>query len=521
MTPQQNKTMHLAVLLVIIVSAFFLRFYDIENIPSGIYPDEAVNGMDALRANETGKYQLFYPDNNGREGLFINLQALSIKTFGNNVPALKLWSAIFGTLAVLGVFLLSREIFRSERAGLISAYLTAFSFWAINFSRIGFRAIMVPFILSFSFYFLLKGFRTKKYLPFVLSGLIFGLGFHTYIAFRIAPAIVLALLFFMLITQKRFIMNFWKQVLIFGVGVMITLSPMIWEFKTHPEYLESRSASVSIFAPEMNEGKLVQTFLRSFGMSLAKYNFWGDQNWRHNYPPYPILDPIIGIAFLTGFIYVIFKAFHLLYLRFRQDVHDEKLYMYFLLLAWFACMLAPEFLTAEGLPHALRAIGTIPVVMIFATIPFLWLLGKIESQSYSVRIVLLSLIAAAFVFIGVFNTVKYFVFFKNNPMQHVSFSTNLKDLAYQMRTYPDYVEKYVIAENMERIPIKFLNHSMPNTFYIYPGEISSVNPAAEFVILLTDEGLIEKIRQSFPDAQITLFENFPGDKFWEIKRKSF
>ena len=505
-------------LLAIIAAAFFLRFADIENIPSGIYPDEAVNGMDALRAIETGNYQLFYPDNNGREGLFINIQAFFIKLMGPSVLSLKLASILIGTLTVFGVFLLSKEIFRSARAGLISAYLTAFSFWAINFSRIGFRAIMVPLILSFSFYFLLKGFRSKKYSPFIFSGLIFGLGFHTYIAFRIAPAIVGALFVFMLITQKHFIRNFWKQIIVFGAATLITLSPMIYEFYTHPEYLESRSASISVFAPEMNQGKLVPTIARSFVLSLVKYNFWGDQNWRHNYPPYPILDPIVGITFLAGFLYVIAKAFHLLWLRFRHDVHDEKLYLYFFLLAWFFAMLAPEFLTAEGLPHALRAIGTLPVVMIFATIPFLWIMGKIPKHGYSLRVVILSVLAGAFIFIATFNTLKYFVFFKNNQKQHESFNANLKDMAYRLRTYPAGTQKYVIAESMERIPVKFLNPDLPDTHYVYPGELDSLQPQGDFVILLTDSHLIGRVRSQFPDLTVTEYKNFPDDKMWELKQ---
>lgn len=520
MKPKNKKFLHLLLLLAIITSAFFLRFTGIENLPSGIYPDEAVNGVNAQDANRTGDYRLFYTDNNGREGLFINIQAFFIKLLGPSVLALKLASIIFGTLTVLGVYLLSREIFRSDRAGLVSAYLTTFSYWTINFSRIGFRAIMAPLILSFSFYFLLKGIRSKKYTDFIFAGLIFGLGFHTYIAFRIAPAIVVVLLFFVLITQKHFIKNFWKQILIFGVATFITLSPMIYEFYTHPEYLESRSASVSIFSPEMNEGKPVQTGLRSLALSLVKYNFWGDQNWRHNYPPYPILDPVVGTAFLTGLIYIVFKSLHLLWLRFRHGVREEKFYLYFFLLAWLFAMLAPEFLTAEGLPHALRSIGTQPVVMIIATIPFLWLMGKISKNSYhSTKIAMFSLLAGAFIFIGVFNTVKYFVFFQNNPKQHSSFNANLKDLGYLLRTYPAETSKYVISGNMERVPVKYLNPETQNVTYLYKEDFLTLEPSGDFVVLMYDRhfDVISKVLSSNPEAVVTEFEKFPGDKFWEIK----
>ncbi|EKE15846.1 MAG: glycosyl transferase family 39 [uncultured bacterium] len=518
----QNKNLTVWIILfAIILAAFFLRFYNIENLPSGIYPDEAVNGIDAYGAQLTGNYQLFYPDNNGREGLFINLQALSIKFLGNTVTALKLWSIIFGTLTVLGVFLLSQEIFRSYRAGLISAYLTAFSYWAINFSRIGFRAIMVPLITTFSFYFLLRGFRTKKYINFILSGLIFGLGFHTYIAFRITPVIVVALLIFLSAFHKHFVKIFWKQILIFGIAAFITLSPMIYEFYTHPEYLESRSASVSIFSPEMNKGNIVTTFFRSLGLSLVKYNFWGDQNWRHNYPPYPILNPIVGITFLTGLLYTIYKTFHLLWLRYKHNIRDEKFFLYLFILTWFVCMLVPEFLTAEGLPHSLRSIGTLPTVMILATIPFLWIIGKIQTYSYSLKITAISLLAASFIFIGIFDPIKYFLFFQNNPKQHSSFNANLKDIAYYIQTLPKNTIKYIVAGNMERIPIKYLNPTLPNAFYVHPDQLSSIKPTGNFVIVTTPDqayNVSHYIEKMFPAIKKIEHENLPGDKFFEFKK---
>ena len=69
-------------LLGIIVLAIFLRFWDFKSIPPGLYPDEAMNGNNATEAIAYRHFKVFYPDNNGREGLFINLQAVSISIFG-------------------------------------------------------------------------------------------------------------------------------------------------------------------------------------------------------------------------------------------------------------------------------------------------------------------------------------------------------------------------------------------------------------------------------------------------------
>ena len=71
-----------------------------------------MNGNNALEALETGDFKIFYPENNGREGLFINIQALSLKVFGAEPWALRIVSAIFGFLTVLGLYFLARILFK-------------------------------------------------------------------------------------------------------------------------------------------------------------------------------------------------------------------------------------------------------------------------------------------------------------------------------------------------------------------------------------------------------------------------
>ena len=82
----------------------------------------------------------------------MNLQSISVNYFGAYPWALRIVSGIFGVLTVLGLFLLTRVLW-GDRIALLSSYLMAISFWAVNFSRIGFRAIMLPFVLVWAFYF--------------------------------------------------------------------------------------------------------------------------------------------------------------------------------------------------------------------------------------------------------------------------------------------------------------------------------------------------------------------------------
>ncbi|MCX6765577.1 MAG: glycosyltransferase family 39 protein [Candidatus Moranbacteria bacterium] len=521
MKNRNEKIANAILISAIVLTALFLRIYKIDSIPAGIYPDESVNGTDAILANETGDYKIFYTNNYGREGLFMNLISFSIKIFGNTILGIKFWSILFGTLTVLGIYLLTKELFRSTRSGLIAAYLLAFSFWAINFSRISFRAIMVPFLLTFSFYFLFRGLRTKHYLNFILAGLIFGLGFHTYIAFRIAPLILVSLFIILLINRKNFLKENWKPIIVFAIAILVVVSPMLYDFVKHPEHFQSRSGSISVFSSEVNKGHLFETLGKSLGLSLIKYNFWGDQNWRHNYPPYPILNPIAGFFFLTGLIYLVIKTAHLLILRFRHGVRDKKFEIYLFLLAWFVVMLMPEFLTAEGLPHALRSIGTMPVVFIIATISILWVLGRAGRAGYFFKLSVISLLAIAFISIGATETIKYFVFWNHRPEQHGQFNENLKNMSLYLNSTPASIHKYVFVNGSGKIMedgLPISAHVIKYLTYRKAGEVIFLKRGSDIVlekpmvIILMgyNQGVIDRLKTFYPNAKVEKIDSRPG-----------
>src|SRR3989344_6853624 len=191
------------ILLIIVVAAVF-RLSGLSSIPPGLYPDEAMNGNNAIRALEFNDYKVFYLENNGREGLFINLQALSLKVFGYYIWALRIVPAIAGILTVLGLYLLAKQLFNWQIAA-FSSYLMAIAFWHVNFSRIGFRAILAPILLVWGFYFLWRGLSSGKLWNFAASAILWGLGFYTYIAFRAMPlSLILVLLAYWHATKKDF-----------------------------------------------------------------------------------------------------------------------------------------------------------------------------------------------------------------------------------------------------------------------------------------------------------------------------
>ncbi|NTU67052.1 MAG: hypothetical protein HGB08_03980 [Candidatus Moranbacteria bacterium] len=509
------------ILIAILAIGFFLRIYNIDHAPPGVYPDEAVNGMDAVQAEESGNYQWFYTANNGREGLFMNMIAMSFKFFGISPLSLRIPSIVFGTLTILGTYLVAKELFQKERVGLLAGYLVAVSYWSINFSRISFRAILVPFILSFSFYFLFRAVRTKKWYDFAAGGLIFGIGLHTYIAFRIAPLILVVALMSFMLSRKDFLKEYWKGILIFITGTIITVAPILYTFYIHPEYLSSRTASVSILSPDVNQGHLFATFFRSFGLSLAKYNFWGDQNWRHNYPPYPVLDIASGIAFLFGIAYSFIRLFHLLWNRIVDGYRNSRLDKHVFLISWFFIMLVPEFMTAEGLPHALRSIGTLPAVFILAAMTFDYFFRYAERHTPFFRKLNAAMVIIVLLSIGIFNSIKYHLFWAHKTEAASSFERPLMDISEYLHTLPLQQEKIVFAESMQRIPIQVFDWKMPNTEYLYSGQINEFSPTSDnFIVILTDknDAIISHIQDKFPELALKERKDAYGLSFYTLSK---
>lgn len=316
------------------------------------------------------------------------------------------YNALFGTLLVLGIFLLSKEIFRSYRAGLISAYLTTFSFWAIGLSVLEIETIAIPVIITFSLFFLLKGFRVKKYLLFIISGLILGLGIYLPMVFEISLALAVILIFFVLIFQKNFLRSFWKRILIFSTTILIIISPLFWtQLKDSDTDGFSSSITTHIQTQNNNFNKSIN---KNKNRVFLKYNFVANENWSQSSTANQLFDPLTGMSFIVGFIYLIIKAFHLIYLRFKHNVYDRKMYIYLLILSWFSIITLLEISTIETSLNTFMTAAIFPSVIIISTIPFLWLLGKISKESYSLRTIFTTLLAIAFIFIGIFNMIKYF-----------------------------------------------------------------------------------------------------------------
>ena len=514
-----GKNKNLLFLLIILAIATFFRLWQLSSIPPGLYPDVAINGNEAIDSLRTYNFKVFYPENNGREGLFMWMVALSFSIFGASIWSIKIVAAIIGILTVLGLYLLTKELFSqyyeddSRSIALLASFFLATSFWHTNFSRLGFRAILLPFILVFSFYFLFKGFREKKILNFIISGILFGLGFYTYISFRLAilllPIILIPYWFIYKKAglQKIFILHTSYFILL----AFIVALPIGIYFLQNPHDFIGRAAPISIFAAE----NPIKEFGKSLISHLGMFNFRGDSNWRHNFSGKPELFWPVGILFLIGIALSIKK----LIISLKNKNCSLLAIHCLLLISWFFIMLLPGILTYEGIPHALRTIGVIPVVYIFAGFGFWKIYQWFDKNTKHKRL----LLSATFLFLlmtGIVEFDKYFNKWGKHPEVRNAFSADYVEIGNFLNSLPAETQKYVIV-NQPGVPvpwpdgipvpaqtIMFIENAKfgsSQSTYLLPEDLNQIkinNRKAVIIAMRYDESLFAKIQQKFPQGEI-------------------
>jgi 4-amino-4-deoxy-L-arabinose transferase-like glycosyltransferase len=289
------------ILLVILGLGFLLRVTYLDKFPIGLYSDEAVFGYNAYLLIQTGhdEYNRFWP--------------VSLESFGDWKPPMQAWlaipfvwalglneyavrlpSAILGTLTILIVYFLAEVLLRPGLAavarpglfrlsivnhpssiGLISAFLLAINPWHIFMSRMAMLVSIEVFFISLGILGLIKGlnntvipakagiylnrFRTrfagaparrvKSGMTMInwwwmISAISFGGAIYSYYGSRVTVPLLLCafiLIYFNKIKEK------WRQLIIpLAVGGVI-LSPILIQSLADPVILTGRARTTSVF----------------------------------------------------------------------------------------------------------------------------------------------------------------------------------------------------------------------------------------------------------------------------------
>ncbi|KKT42772.1 MAG: hypothetical protein UW64_C0003G0018 [Microgenomates group bacterium GW2011_GWC1_44_37] len=225
-----TKNRPLLFLLLFTLLGGLLRFWKLDSFPVSLNWDEASHGYNAYSILLTGKDEwgvrfplIFRAFGDYKLPFYIYLSTIPVWLFGLSAFTVRFVSALAGTLAIPGIYLLTRELFSTtpttqheittnnhepvtSNFALTTAFLLAVSPWHFFISRPALEANLSLTLIIFGSYFLLKFFhsipivnnqepKTNNF-ELISSVLLLGLSLHTYNTARVfVPLLVLASFF--------------------------------------------------------------------------------------------------------------------------------------------------------------------------------------------------------------------------------------------------------------------------------------------------------------------------------------
>ena len=339
------------VLALITLLAGVLRFYRLSDTPPSLNWDEISHGYNAFSILKTGRDEwgeflpaIFRAYGDYKLPVYIYFTTLPIAVFGLNAFAVRCLSALAGTLAIPGIYLLSNEFAKTipspakGRAqgevfniGLISALLLSITPWHFFISRPALEANSCLTLLIFAFYFSLRALKHPG--SWVPAAILWALSLHTYNTARI---FVPVFIFCFILIQKNTILpllrgryrgGLYVSVLIIFLAVLPIITQalsgtalarydklsIINPDTVHQIGLARQDSTLSAPLPRLLHNRpvyFVTTVARNY-FTYFSPRFLYQTNapqYQFSIPGVNLLGLPITVLFLLGFILLVFKV---------------------------------------------------------------------------------------------------------------------------------------------------------------------------------------------------------------------
>jgi 4-amino-4-deoxy-L-arabinose transferase-like glycosyltransferase len=332
-------------LLAILLLAAFLRTVDLSGVPPGLQHDEVFYAHDAFTVRQ-GRLTLFFPENQGREPLFIYMLALTTTLLGNNALAIRFPAVVSGLLTVVLVYRWGWAAF-GRRVGMIAALFVAIGFWPLWLSRVGLRAVTLPPLVAFVGWLYSRAARpsskTKRQITIRMAtvGFAMGLTFYSYAAAYALPIIFAVYYVYLLVFRRDVLQHSPLGHALFWLTAVVTYLPL-WLALSTIEGGYARFGNVSQPLQAMQNGDPLP-LLEGIKDTLLMWTHRGDPLWRYNVAEAPVFGIAAAVIFIIGILVT---------LGGRRE-------QYVLLILWLFLGVAPCAVT-DLPPSSLRAVTTLP-----------------------------------------------------------------------------------------------------------------------------------------------------------------
>ncbi len=307
MSSQARNMRTLEVLFVVIatVTAGLLRLFFLKEYPAGFQGDEAWMGLEAQRILAHGWIGVWSPTGWGQPTGPFYWAAFLFSFLPDSVTVLRASTALLGT-ATIPVFYLFIRSWYGGRAAIIGTVLLAFSYWHTAYSRTAFGLISAPLVECGVLLFLGIGLRERKFWPFLVAGVLSGLGMYTYRGYTFFAILTAALWLVMLILDRPYPFKpLFKHALIFAVAAVLLATPMLVFVATRYNDYMGYGRVVSVFnSPEYKaaakNGESLSFLRNKLQRAISVYYVGRPPDTTDGMGPFGLLDPLTRVLFTVG-----------------------------------------------------------------------------------------------------------------------------------------------------------------------------------------------------------------------------
>jgi 4-amino-4-deoxy-L-arabinose transferase-like glycosyltransferase len=246
------------VVTALLLIALALRTSGLSDHPYPWTGDEASIGSEAGRILDGSITNYFDTGWSSQSNWSFVPTAIAETMFGRNYYAIRIISAVAGTLAVACVWLLARELFHPAVGVLAAAFLATLPYH-VHFSRLGVANIIDSLVSALMFWLMVRGLRTHDYRHFYSGGAIAGLSIYTYAGTRLVVLLALLLFVFLTVRHRDYLRASWRHLVAFAGALAVSAAPQAAYFFRHPQIFLGRLGQEGILLNGWLAGQVAET----------------------------------------------------------------------------------------------------------------------------------------------------------------------------------------------------------------------------------------------------------------------
>ncbi len=276
------------------------RLYRLDELPAGLWWDEAIGGLEAVRILERPDYRPIYSGGLiNSPYLWFYLESAFVAWLGRTPEALRSAGLIGGILYVPVMYALGRQLF-GPRVALPAAAIAAVLLWNVNFSRNGWSYAWTLALDALAVALLTRALQRGGRGAALAGGIAWGIALHGYTPARLILPVALGLVGLAWLRRRRDLMRrSLLAVALFALGAVLAAAPLLYFVATNPGEYFSRPGQVFVLNEVRQQGRL-DPLVDSVRKHALMFNVAGDRNGRHNLPNAPMLDQITAALFILG-----------------------------------------------------------------------------------------------------------------------------------------------------------------------------------------------------------------------------